>query len=481
MASRKSLNVENLEALGAARLAELLFDISTDDAAIKRRLRLALAGGVGSAEAAREIAKRLTSIARARGFLDWQRVKLLAADLDGQRRAILDLVAPTDPSEAFDLLWRLVNCAEAVFARSDDSSGRLSAVFHSATRDLGPLAQAANLDTANLVSRAFQALCGNNYGEWDGLIAVLAPQLGTTGLRELRKHVEAWQAEPVATPPELQRRVIGWSSSGKIYEDEIQVSHRRHTSASALQQISDELGDIEGYIAQFDPKSRAMPTIAAGIARRLLDAGRPNEAWEALEMVEPSRRDWNSGDWDQASVDTLEALGKSEDAQAFRWQRFIATLSTTHLRAYLRKLPDFEDFDAEQRALVHALAFSNVHQALAFLIDWPDLQRANELVLGRVRELNGEFYELMSPAAEALESKHPLAATLLRRAMIDFTLSKARASRYKHAARHLHECAGLAQRVTDFAGYPSHSTYEKDIRVAHGRKAAFWQEVEAFR
>jgi hypothetical protein len=87
----------------------------------------------------------------------------------------------------------------------------------------------------------------------------------------------------------------------------------------------------------------------------------------------------------------------------------------------------------------------------------------------------------MSPAAEALESKHPLAATLLRRAMIDFTLSKARASRYKHAARHLHECAGLAQRLTDFAGFCNHSAYDQSIRAAHGRKVAFWQEVEAFR
>src|SRR5271167_4860119 len=101
MASGKTLNAANLEALGAARLAELLLEISTGDAAAKRRLRLALAGSAGSAESAREVTKRLTSIARARNFLDWQKIKLLVADLEAQRRAILDLVASGDPHEAF--------------------------------------------------------------------------------------------------------------------------------------------------------------------------------------------------------------------------------------------------------------------------------------------------------------------------------------------------------------------------------------------
>ena len=122
----------------------------------------------------------------------------------------------------------------------------------------------------------------------------------------------------------------------------------------------------------------------------------------------------------------LEALGRLEEAQAFRWDRFAATLNAAHLRAYLRKLPDFDNVEAEQRALAHALNFKDVHRSLEFLVAWPALRRASELVLGRAKALNGHLYELLSPAADALESRHPLAATLLRRAMIDFTLSAGR-------------------------------------------------------
>ena len=43
----------------------------------------------------------------------------------------------------------------------------------------------------------------------------------------------------------------------------------------------------------------------------------------------------------------------------------------------------------------------------------------------------------------AIEGKYPLAAVLLRRALIDVTLRKARATRYKHAARHVREIDSL--------------------------------------
>ncbi|MDP1667576.1 DUF6880 family protein [Phaeovulum sp.] len=63
MASKTTLNAKkNLESLGAGRLAELLIDISTRSAAAKRKLRLTLAGAQSPREAAREVAKRLTSI-----------------------------------------------------------------------------------------------------------------------------------------------------------------------------------------------------------------------------------------------------------------------------------------------------------------------------------------------------------------------------------------------------------------------------------
>ena len=69
--SKKTLNAKNLESLGAQRLAELLIEVSTSNAAVKRRLRLELAGSQSPGELAKEIRKRLTTLARSRTFVDW--------------------------------------------------------------------------------------------------------------------------------------------------------------------------------------------------------------------------------------------------------------------------------------------------------------------------------------------------------------------------------------------------------------------------
>jgi len=86
MASKTTLNAKNLEALGVEKLAELLIEISTGNANHKRRLRMELAGNSSGEELAREVRKRLSSIARAKSWIDWQKVKTVKSDLETQRR-----------------------------------------------------------------------------------------------------------------------------------------------------------------------------------------------------------------------------------------------------------------------------------------------------------------------------------------------------------------------------------------------------------
>ena len=86
VASNKTLNAKNLAALGATRLAELLIEVSTDNAATKRRLRLELAGAQSPGEVAKEVRKRLTTIARSQSFIDWQNRKALIGSRNAAAR-----------------------------------------------------------------------------------------------------------------------------------------------------------------------------------------------------------------------------------------------------------------------------------------------------------------------------------------------------------------------------------------------------------
>jgi hypothetical protein len=182
--------------------------------------------------------------------------------------------------------------------------------------------------------------------------------------------------------------------------------------------------------------------------------GRTKEARQTIESAEHLPTGWPDFEWQDARIDVLDALGRGDEAQAARLSCFERSLSARHLRAYLKQLPDFDDVEAEERALGYAERNKEVLQSLGFLINWPSLERAARIVIQRAGELDGEHYEILTPAADALAGKYLLAATLALRAMIDFSLTRARSSRYRHAARHLAECASLASTIQDSRRLP---------------------------
>lgn len=480
VALKTTLNAKNLEALGAGRLAELLIEISTGDAAAKRRLRMELAGTGGASELAKEIRKRLTSIARSQSFIDWRSVRAIAGDLETQRQAIVEKVAKADTKEALELLWRFMALATSIFERSDDGSGTIIGIFHDACEDIGHVAALAKVNPIAFADRVFDALVVNDYGQYDGLIGIAAPALGPSGLEHLKQRMIDLSNQPVKRPADKDRRAIGWGSGGTIYEDEIAERSRLSTVSLALKDIADALGDVDSFIGLYDEKTRKVPKIAAEIGKRLLAAGRAEEALAFIDAGEHRKShswDWPDFEWEDARIEVLDALGRPEEAQAARWGCFERSLSPDHLRAYLKRLADFDDVEAEEKALDYAQKSQSLIQALFFLVSWPALDRAATLVVQRSGELDGDQYEILPRVADALAAKHPLAATLVLRALIDFSLTHSRSSRYKHTARHLLECSSLSSAIRDFGAFEMHDDYAARLRREHAKKTSFWSFI----
>nr|WP_272213019.1 DUF6880 family protein [Marinicella sp. W31]MDC2878957.1 hypothetical protein [Marinicella sp. W31] len=428
---------------------------------------------------AREIRKRLTSIQRARSFIDWRKVKKLKADLEMQRSAIVDKLEPQDPDEALELIWRFLDLSDSIFARSDDGSGSLVESFHDACVDAGRIAKASTVSPEALAEKVFQALQDNGYGQYDPLIEEMIPALKTVGLARLKELATQWLNEARTEKPRREGRIIGMSLNGPIYEDEVYSRHDDLSARIALEAIADAEGDVDAYIALQTEQAKQSPMIAARMAERLLEANRAGEALTRLDQAAPEKgRSFPVLEWEQARADALEALGREDDAQKFRWQCFESSLEQQHLRDYLKRLPDFDDLEAEEKAMAWIAEYPGVHQALLFLIEWPALREANALILDRYAEFDGNHYEYLTPASETLKEKYPLAASLLLRAMIDFSLKNARSSRYKHAARHLIECEALAMHIDDFGTAAPHHTYLAKLQRDHGRKSGFWTAVE---
>jgi hypothetical protein len=68
-------------------------------------------------------------------------------------------------------------------------------------------------------------------------------------------------------------------------------------------------------------------------------------------------------------VEALDALGKTDDAQAARWRYFEKSLNVESLRTYLKRLPDFDDFEDGRKAFEIAAKHRSVDVALEFKLN----------------------------------------------------------------------------------------------------------------
>ncbi|MCL7999711.1 hypothetical protein M8994_15805 [Brucella sp. 21LCYQ03] len=459
MASKTTLNAKNLEALGAERLAELLIEISTGNANHKRKLRMELAGNSSSAELAREVRKRLGSIARGRSWIGWRKIKSFKADLENQRNTILEKIAPSDPEEGFELIWQFLSLADQIFERSDDGNGTLLESFHAANEDAGHIATLAKISNERLVEKIYHALQHNEYAQYERLIGSMSSALGESGLKK------------------LQERLEESSRNGVAYRQQTYARSGSTTLKISLQKIADALNDVDLFIAQHPDHTHVNPRVATAIACRLLAAGRADEALQMLDKAQFSGRRDITPDWQATREKVLEALGRTEEAQQFRWVCFEQTLNVELLRAFLQKLPDFDDIEAEEKAFSFVGDYPDANKSILFFLQYPSLVEAAKLIILRSSELDGDNYELMSSAAERLADKHPLAAIILLRLMVDFTLNHSRTSRYKHAARNLLECISLDRNVTDYGNIAQHDVYIARLRKQHGKKQSFWNLI----
>ena len=106
--------------------------------AFKKLATAALAGARGPHAIAALIDRRLSALERARGIVGWEKRKAFAADLDATLTTITDELGPADPASAAERALRFLAAAEGVFARVDDSTGQVQAVFHRAAAPGGP-------------------------------------------------------------------------------------------------------------------------------------------------------------------------------------------------------------------------------------------------------------------------------------------------------------------------------------------------------
>ena len=477
MAHKPAFDAESLSNLGTDKLVELIADEVKRNVAFRKIVSAALTATKGPKAIAAVIDKRLAGLDRAKGFVDWEKAKMFAADLSNLVSIIVSELGSADPDAAIDRLIRFLFTSDRVFERIDDSRGRIQSVYHDAASAIPALV--AKLDEglkASLSGRLLPLAIADDYGFFAAIAAEVVALLPPSA-------IDDWDArfvEAVGALGPIDTGDRNWERRAKA--DRI---------ARLRQVVADHRGDVDAFMKLEISRPGGRPDTMA-IAERLLNAGRLEEA---LEWVRKSkRRDAPSvseedflDDPDaygklgptRLEVKILEAKGDRATAQDLRWLTFEATLDTDLLRDYVRRLQDFEEFDVLDRAFAHAKQFSQNYLALAFFLEWPRFDLAAQMVLDRRADWDGRYYGLLLPAAQALEPNHPAAATILYRALLEDILDGARSPAYGHAARYLAKLDALAtDMVTETLLIP-HDDFRTALTKKHGRKSSFWSLVKA--
>ncbi len=402
-ASLKKVTAENLAALGAERLAQILIAAAETRPDLKRRLRMELAAEQGSEHLELEIDKRLASLAKAKSKVSWRKRASFVADLEALRKLIADNLAALEPEAALDRLWPFMALSRPLSARVFDRDGTMAAVFLHAAGNIGAL-----LKDGRHTERLVEALTEQPVRWADWLSAVIAQ-----------------------APPSLPASALAAMPRGSA------------GAAAIVRQLADAAGDVDAFIATFPAQTLAQPPAAAEAARRLLAAGRIEEAGRMLEAsspLKPKARNLIFGRpvepdyaWESAWIDYLDQTGRAAEAQAVRWQSFERSLSVQRAKAFVRRLPDFDDIEAENRAFAHAAAHRHFEHGLQFLMEWPALPEAARMILARPGDIDISA-DVAEPWAATLTARHPEAAEMLL-AKAPRPVKAAKATRRRRAPR----------------------------------------------
>ena len=340
MATRPKITIETLTKLGARKLAELLLAEAAGNRQLKQALNLAIAVKQGPTALGASLRKRLMTLANSNPILSYERGRETIIELDRLRTPIIEDVGAKDPQLAFELLWQFLDLHPSIFERVDDSSGRVGTLFRAACDDLGSLAERAQVEPQALAAAVFQKVTNNSYGIYDGLIMSLAAALGQKGRAKLRTLLQQRRQEYLTQD---KRATI---AAGRF-------DFTLSGLSLALRDIADCEGDADAFIDTYQGRDLTNPRFASEIALRLIRAGRAEETLSYLDRAPPSaeNRHFGQAEWTDARIAALDAVQRTDEAQALRMAIFQAQLSSVHLRAYLDRLPDFEDVEAEDQAL----------------------------------------------------------------------------------------------------------------------------------
>ncbi len=441
---------QRLVELGAEALANALLDLAEHNEAADDRVERMIAT---PKENIKRFKAKLSGLKRIRRLIRWGEsagfARELVAILEDLKAGIEDVRTGAELVAAF------YEADKGVFENCDDSSGYVGDVFRYNARELFVSFALRCDDKEWLVDVVSKLNREDDYGIRDSLIDCAKEYLPEPAIRTL---IERFQSAASKETEEDGKR------------------HWLSLIGTLARQIKDAPLFEKTRLALHGKLSTGT---CVDIAEVYLESGDAVTALFWLERI--SKNDnFQAQERDALLLAIHGRLDNSEKQAEVAWRIFRRHRSADSLAQLLSVIGEGQKeqvISSEAEIILNnkPLSLSD----MAFLIEMKRMDEAENYLLGRIDQLNGNFYDSLLSLAEAMgDDGRLLSATVIYRALLDSILRRAQSKTYLHGARYLKKLDRLAGSIPDWRKIETHTAYTERLRQVHGRKSSFWSRYE---
>ena len=335
---------------------------------------------------------------------------------------------------------------------ADDSHGELGYVFQDVATPFFAKT-AANLDDQDHLKKTFIKLyLSNDYGVRDAIANHAREFLTPESLTYLHQY---YTEKSSSNPEGFQARILCQELAAQLHDPELFEAEAKAVNDHYYQAKIVELAKVYQAAGRHQDLMTRLP--------------------EWLPLVTISQR----SELERIAVETYAITKQPEKAKSLRSKAFFDDPSEGTLQNLSEFANDSEVKEHVAQAKGQIFSEKTLHIShLGFLQGLGDYLAANEYLLARHEQLDGDLYHGLIAKARAFESKeYPLAASLIWRALADSILARASTKSYPFGAKYLKSLHQLAPSVDSWLNHPSHESYLRQLHADHYRKSSFWKLV----
>ncbi len=397
--------------------------------------------------------KKLSCLRKSRRFVDWRGSAGFARELE---MLLQDLKAGmNDPLIGVELVAAFYEADNVIFEMCDDSSGNIGDVFRYDAKELFVDYASRCKDKEKIADIILKVNQKDNYGIRDTLIDCAGECLPEPVIRTMVGTLQKWADKE---------------------KDEYRKRHHLHSIESLARQIKDAKLFAKTRIASWGELSTAA---LIDIARVYLESGDVETAHSWLKKIREGET-FQTYERDTLLLEIYQKQGDLEKLTELLYQKFRSYRSTDTLRALLDVVGHDKRDDVINDEARQILKTDRLRQSDAeFLIAVGKIDEAEEYLLKRADQLDGNHYGSLLSLAEAMESENRhLVTSLMYRSLLISILKRGYTKAYPHGIRYLKKLDKLAAVVFDWKEFNNHQAFKEQIVKGHGRKHSFWSKYE---